>query len=153
MNFGSADEILAFAIDKEKEAVAFYTELSKKEGIQALKETFIEMAQEEARHVRMLTGIRGNRHIVDSYPMNEIADLRISDYLTDKEYSEGMILPDILLLAMKREEMAVKLYRNMAQQSKNPDAKDLFDLLVHEESKHKKKFEVMYDDYADTQGN
>jgi rubrerythrin len=153
MNFGSFDEILAFAIDKEKEAVAFYTDLSKKENIQALKKTFFELAQEEARHVKMLTGMKGNKGIVESYPIKEITDLKISDYLVDTEYVEGMILPDILVLAMKREEMAVKLYRSMAQQSKNAEAKDLFNLLVREESQHKRTFEVMYDDYAKTQGN
>ena len=31
MNFKSIDEILGFAIEKEKEAVAFYTDLSKKQ--------------------------------------------------------------------------------------------------------------------------
>ncbi len=56
MNFASIDEILAFAVDREKEAVTFYTDLSKLEKISSLKKTFTELAQEEAKHVKLLTG-------------------------------------------------------------------------------------------------
>ena len=40
MSFSYIDEIFAFAIEKEEEAVAFYMDLSKKEKFASLKETF-----------------------------------------------------------------------------------------------------------------
>jgi rubrerythrin len=153
MNFGSIDEVLNFAIDKEKEAVAFYNDLSKKESIASLKETFKELAQEEARHVKLLTGIRMNQSVINSYEIKQVADLKISDYLVEKEYVEGMLMEDILTLAMKREEMAVKLYRDLAQKSAHQESVKLFNLLVQEESQHKLMFEKMYDNYLQGQGN
>jgi rubrerythrin len=153
MNFGSIDEVLNFAIDKEKEAVAFYNDLSKKESIASLKETFKGLAQEEARHVKLLTGIRMNQSVINSYEVKQVADLKISDYLTEKEYVEGMLMEDILTLAMKREEMAVKLYKDLAQKSTHQESVKLFNLLVQEESQHKLAFEKMYDNYLQGQGN
>lgn len=153
MNFESVDAILEFAIGKEKEAVAFYTDLSKKEATRSLQQTFKELAQEEAKHVKLLTSISKNKVAIDSYEVKEIADLKISDYLTEVEYEEGMPMEDIITLAMKREEMAVKLYTDLADRSDNDDSVKLFRLLVQEESEHKLTFEQMYDDYLQGQGN
>ena len=153
MNFGSVDEILEFAIGKEKEAVSFYTDLRDKESTSSLKETFRELAQEEAKHVKMLTSLSKNKAAIDSYEPKIVADLKISDYLTEKEYEEGMPMEDIITLAMKREEMAVKLYKDLTNKSTNEEAKKLFTILVQEESEHKLTFEKMYDDYLDGQGN
>ena len=153
MNFASVDEILTFAIDREKEAVSFYTDLSKKESTQSMKQTFNELAQEEAKHVKLLTGFSKNKAAIASYQVKEIADLKISDYLTDIEYTEGMIMEDVLTLAMKREEMAVKLYNDMSEKTQDQEAVKLFRLLVQEESEHKLKFEQMYDDCLQDQGN
>jgi rubrerythrin len=153
MNFHSIDHILEFAIDKEKEAVTFYTDLSRKEAISSLKETFRELAQEEARHVKMLTTIAKNKTTIASYELKKVADLKISDYLVDKEYVEGMGLEDILTIAMKREEMAVKLYKELATKSSDQEAVKLFTLLAQEEAQHKLTFEKNYDDLLQKQGN
>lgn len=153
MNFRSIDEILGFAIDKEKEAVTFYSELSKKELIADLAKTFKELAQEEAKHVKLLTNISKNRNVIDSYELKKVTDLKISDYLVEKEYSEGMPMQDILVLAMKREEMAVKLYTNLAMCSADDEFIKLFKLLAQEETKHKLTFETLYDNDLAGQGN
>jgi rubrerythrin len=153
MNFRSIDEILGFAIDKEKEAVTFYSELSKKESIADLAKTFKELAQEEAKHVKLLTNISKNRNVIDSYELKKVTDLKISDYLVEKEYSEGMPMQDILVLAMKREEMAVKLYTNLAMCSADDEFIKLFKLLAQEETKHKLTFETLYDNDLAGQGN
>jgi rubrerythrin len=153
MNFKSIDEILRFAIDKEKEAVTFYTELSKKESIAALAKTFKELAQEEAKHVKLLTNISKNQKGIDSYELKKVTDLKISDYMVEMEYTEGMPMQDILVLAMKREEMAVKLYTNLAMGSVDDEFVKLFKLLAQEEAKHKLTFERLYDDDLAGQGN
>ena len=153
MQFKSLDEILGFAIEKEKEAVTFYNDLSKKETLSALTKTFKELAQEEAKHVKLLTNISMNKDVINSYELKKIPDLKISDYLVAMEYSEGMVMQDILILAMKREEMAVKLYTQMALGAGDEESVKLFKLLAQEEAKHKLTFEVLYDDSLAGQGN
>ncbi len=146
MNFGSVDEILDFAIGKEKEAVVFYNDLNKKETSKSLKETFKDLAQEEAKHVKLLTTISKNRETIESYKEEKITDLKISDYMVEKEYEEGMPLQDILVIAMKREEAAVKLYNDLSQRTDHEESVKLFKLLAQEEAEHKYTFEKMYDD-------
>ena len=147
MSFKSMDEILAYAIEKEEEAVAFYTGLSKKEGFASVKETFKNFADEEKKHVKMLQGLSQDSSKVESYEVKNIPDLKISDYMVDIEYSEGMMMPEILRLAMKREEQAVKLYRDLGEKSPTPELQKIFQILVQEESKHKLVLETMYDDF------
>ena len=153
MTFGSVDEILKFAIDKEKEAVAFYKKLAGEATRDSLKETFASFAKEEAKHAALLSDIAGNKEKIDSYEFKPVVDLKISDYMVETEYKEGMPMPEILKLAMKREEKAVKLYQTLSDQTDNADAKKVFEILVQEESKHKLALESMYDDYLAEQDN
>ncbi len=147
MEFGSVDEIIKFAIGNEKEAVDFYTSLAKDATRASLKETFERFAQEEEKHVSLLEDMAGNKEKIDSYEFAKIPDLKISDYMVEIEYKQGMPMPEILKIAMKREEKAVKLYSMMADQTDKEDVKKVFNILVQEESKHKLALESMYDDY------
>jgi rubrerythrin len=153
MNFGSVDEILNFAIDREKEAVEFYASLAKEATRDSLKQTFEGFSKEEQKHVDLLSDISGNKEKIDSYELKTITDLKISDYLVEKEYETGMPMPEILKLAMKKEEMAVKLYTKLADETDDADAKKVFQILTQEEAKHKLGLETMYDDYLADQDN
>ena len=153
MKFGSVDEILNYAIDREKEAVEFYASLADQATRASLKETFARFAKEEGKHVTLLSDISGNKEKIDAYEFKKITDLKISDYMVEVEYEEGMPMPEILKIAMKREEKAVKLYGDMADQTDHVDAKKVFQILVQEESKHKLALESMYDDYLADQDN
>ncbi len=48
---------------------------------------------------------------------------------------------DILRLVVKNEEHSVKLYNDLKESCMEEDLKRLFEFLVHEEAKHKLKFE------------
>lgn len=153
MKFGSIDEILTFAIDKENEAVEFYSSLAAEATRASLKGIFESFAKEEEKHATLLSDISGNKGKIESYEFKKIPDLKISDYMVETEYVQGMPMPEILKVAMKREEHAVKLYQTLADQTDNPDAKKVFTMLVQEESKHKLGLESMYDDYLADQDN
>ena len=152
MEFGSIEEILSFAIEKENEAADFYKKNAAEATRKSLKETFESFAKEEEKHAALLSDIAGNKEKIDSYEFKKITDLKISDYMVEMEYEEGMPMEDIITLAMKREEMAVKLYRDLAGKTDDGETQKLFNLLVQEESEHKLTFEKMYDDYLEGQG-
>ncbi len=153
MEFKSVDDILEFAINRENEAVEFYTSLATEATRESLKETFKSFAGEEQKHADLLSDISGNKAKIDSYEFKPVANLKISDYMVETEYKQGMPMPEILKIAMKREEKAVKIYTTLGNQTDNEDAKKVFKILVQEESKHKLALETMYDDYlADQEG-
>ncbi|MBF0201087.1 MAG: ferritin family protein [Desulfamplus sp.] len=147
MNFESVDDILVYAIEKENEAVQFYMDLAGKEKFKSVKETFENFAGEEQKHADLLNGLKTDKTKVEDYDLKSIPDLKISDYLVETEYKEGMFMQDILRLAMKREEMAVKLYKDLAGKTDNSEVVKVLNILSQEEAKHKLALETMYDDF------
>ena len=51
-----------------------------------------------------------------------------------------------LILAMKKEKAAFRLYTDLAASTEDEGIRDLFQGLAQEEAKHKLRFEVEYDD-------
>jgi rubrerythrin len=78
--------------------------------------------------------------------IEKVPDLKISDYITDAEFKPDMPYANILRMAIKMEERALKLYNNMNQSNKDENLKKLFSLLANEEAKHKLRLEKIYDD-------
>ena len=151
MQFQSFEEIMSYALDKEKEAAAFYEEASKQEKFSGAKETFQSFAKEEKKHQHMLENF--SEENIEYYKIEKIPDLKRSDYLVDMEYEPGMGYSDILRLAMKREEKAVKFYTDYSEKAEKKEHEKLFQILAQEESKHKLKLETMLDDYLAEMGD
>ena len=153
MNFASMDDILDFAIGKEREAVDFYTGLSKQETFSSAKSILEEFAGEEKKHEDLLVKFKENRQVLDNYKFEWITDLKRSDYVVDITYEKGMPFTDTLRLAMKREEKALKLYNELMDKADDDDVKKVFKMLCQEEAKHKNVLETIYDDYMAEQGD
>jgi rubrerythrin len=73
--------------------------------------------------------------------------------MVDIEYEKGMHYTDILRLAMKREEKALKLYNELQTKIQGEAYLKLFKILAQEEAKHKRALETLYDDYMADQGD
>jgi len=145
MRFETFSEIMDFAIEKEKEAAAFYEDASKMERFSGARETLESFAREERKHQDMLENF--SKENIDRYPIEKIPDLKRSDYLVDMDYEPGLAYPDLLRLAMKREEKAFKFYNDFSEGADTAEHKKLFQILAQEESKHKLKLETILDDY------
>ena len=153
MNFKSMDDILDFAIEKEREAVAFYTDLSNEASFTSAKSVLQEFANEEKKHEQLLIGFKENREALNSYRFEWITDIKRSDYMVDITYEKGMPFTDTLRLAMKREEKALKLYNELIEKTDDKGVKKVFKMLCQEEAKHKNILETIYDDHMAQQGD
>ncbi len=144
--FKNIDDILEFAINSEQEAVDFYTELANNASNEEMKEVFTQFAGEEMGHKRKLMNIKesGTFEVRET----EIRDLKIADYLVDVEPHPNMSYQEALMIAMKKEKSAFKLYSNLAAKAPTSEMKDLFNGLALEESKHKLRFELEYDEFV-----
>ncbi|MCX6283005.1 MAG: ferritin family protein [Bacteroidetes bacterium] len=142
--FKNITEILDFAIGEEQAAVDFYLLLSAQSKSSETKNIFNEFAEEEMRHKANLTKIKenGTLHLSDE----KVRDLKISEYLIDVKPSPGMTYQDALILAMKKEKAAFRMYTVLAAQAEDPAVKELLQSLALEESRHKLRFEIEYDD-------
>ena len=144
MQFDSLVDVLEFAIRKEEEAAELYTGLARNMEQPHMAKIFEEFAAEEREHKRkILTVLTGRPAWI---PQPRIADLNISDHLLDVVPSPDMDYQHALIIAMKAEKAAYKMYMNLSDAAEDEGMKDLFYLLAQEEAKHKLRFEIEYDD-------
>ena len=59
MTFDSFEDLIEFAIEKEKEASDFYADLAQETSFSGVKEALLEMSQEEKKHQTMLENLGG----------------------------------------------------------------------------------------------
>lgn len=142
-SFNTIEEILLFAINSEQESVDFYSRLSAQVNNPEMKQIFRQYAHEEMNHKARLLEIRETGQM--EVKTEKVNDLRISDYVVDVMPSPDMSYSDALVLAMKKEKAAFRLYLDLAERANDEDVKAVFLNLAQEESKHKLRFEVEYD--------
>jgi len=145
-NWKSVDEILDFAIKGEEEAAAFYKEMATRVEKDWMQKAFLTFAKEEEGHKAKLEGIKSGKKLFPS--QKTVLDLKIGDYLVDAEVTPGMDYQDALIVAMKKEKAAFKLYSDLAQSTDDPDLRNTLLALAHEEANHKLRFEVEYDEFV-----
>ena len=143
--FESADEILDFAIEREIEANQFYTELAEKADNPAMREVFAGFAKEEAGHKVKLEAVKRGELVMKP---DSVRSLGIADYVVDVEPKKDMSYADVLVVAMKKEKAAYRLYLDLAAVAEAEELTNTFLALAQEEAKHKLRFEIEYDDYV-----
>ena len=85
-----------------------------------------------------------NAIVADLKPQEAV---RLSDVKIDAEKQAAELdYQQALILAMKKEKAAFKLYHDLAAKVEDDSIKDLFLGLAQEEAKHKLRFEIEYDE-------
>ena len=139
------DELVQFAIDKEQEAVDFYSDMANRTQSPSGKSMFNELADMERGHKTKLEKL--DLGYFSSKELKPPEDLKISDYLVDVELTPDSSYQDILLCAAKGERAAFDLYTDLAGvYATVPEIKTMFEVLANEEALHKLKLEREYDD-------
>lgn len=141
--FESVDDILEFAIAGEVAASQFYMELAGKMKNPAMTKVFEDFAKEELGHKSRLENIKQGKTLEST---KKVADLKMSDYVVDIEPKPDMDYGDALVLAMKKEEAAHRLYLDLAAVAEAEELTDIFLYIAEEEAKHKLRFETEYDE-------
>jgi len=146
MGLRSFKEVVKFAIGREEDAIKAYDGMSKKTQSPGLKKMLLELRDEEKKHKKLLKNIDDAE--IQNLEIKDVLDLKISDYLTAEPPGEGMTFQDLLILAAKKEQEAVRLYSNMAESVEDPEMKKLFEFLIQQEKSHKLKLEKEYDEHV-----
>jgi rubrerythrin len=110
----------------------------------ATAKIFKDLAAEEMKHRAILENLEGSGGLK---PANfVVADLKVSDYLVEVEPSANMDYQDALILAMKREKAAYRLYIDLAEGAQDQVLKETFENLAQKEAGHKLRLETIYDE-------
>ena len=141
----SMNEVLDFAIAREIEASQFYTDLAAMMGNATMQQAFLDFAQEELGHKAKLEAVRRGDYAL-SKGDREVKGLGLADYLVESEPSPEMTYAEALVLAMKKEKAAYRMYMDLAAAVKTEELVEMFRALAAEEAKHKLRFEIEYDE-------
>lgn len=141
--FSAIDQILDFAIARETEANKFYTELAKRMKKPEMRQVFEEFAIEEMGHRMKLEAVKAGEIEMQE---EQISTINVADYMVDVEVQSDMNYADALVVGMKKEKAAYRLYMDLAAIAEAEELTNVFLLLAQEEAKHKLRFEIEYDD-------
>ena len=144
MDFSTLQEVIQFAIAKEKNAQTFYRSAASLSQYPGIGPLFLELAAEEEKHQKLLEELPDPLTLPEK--SREIPDLKISDYLMDLKFQKDLKYQDVMILAMKNEEKSLKFYRAWESKTQNPAMKKLFTYLGDQEAEHKYRLESIYDE-------
>lgn len=139
-------EILEVAIDFERTARDFYTDLipKVKKNIRYIVE---ELAEEEQEHFDLFTEMLA-RNDLETQLKKEIerpvSDHKFSDCIHLPDLGESPTDQDVLEYALMREHTAMEQYHALAKNVEAGAIQDLFLFLANEETKHKNELEKVY---------
>jgi len=144
MAFNSVDEILDFAIQKEEESAHMYTDLAGTMKKVYMREVFAGFAREEEGHKKKLLEIKKGKLLLSAAA--KVLDLKIADYVADVAPRADLDYQDALILAMKKEKAAFRLYTDLAGATDDHALRATLLDLAQEEARHKLRFEIEYDE-------
>ena len=143
MNEDKTVEILKNAILLEKRGKAFYQKVAEQATGKAVKAFFETMADEEVKHVKILTdqykAYQQNHEFnpgdYTEDPSGDIASMVISAEL-QAEISAADYEAAAISAAMSMEENAIKLYADRSAEADDPNEKALYKWLAEWENQH-----------------
>jgi rubrerythrin len=143
--FKTINDIISLALEKEREAVQFYTQASAMVVNPGTKVMLKELAVEEGKHVAMLTDIQAGKAIetVGAKPLPPAMDL--GKYLVSETISDISTPQDIMIIAIKREDKAIAFYSSQLPVVSGTDLQAVFEHLLTWEQEHKERLEAEYD--------
>jgi len=134
-------KIIQMAIGNEVAAYQFYKSVCDTTKDANLKSIFGKMAEEEKKHKvfleECLTGAK-------ALQFDEVADYKVSQTVDKPQLSMSLKPADAIALAMKEEEEAMVMYQALADSSKDPEQKKMFQSLSAMEKGHKANLENIY---------
>jgi rubrerythrin len=140
------EEVVDFAIREETKAYVSYMAFASQAKHPWTRKAFEGFAAEEVAHIGRLVEMKKAGHAY--YKAEDVPDLKTGEYLTaELSPSEDMDTREAYVLAIRAEEAAVNLYRELAAKAEVPEVQRLLLNLAQEEAKHKLKLEMEYDDH------
>jgi rubrerythrin len=143
-NFETTEQALDFAIEREKDAQAFYLEWAEKATDPEMTRVFLEFAEQECQHRETLERVRKGGKVFQ-FKEGLFPSMHLKDFALDACMGPDMTLEDALAVAMKREKASYRTYLELAAATEAGALVDTFLSLAHEEANHRVRLEIEYD--------
>lgn len=147
MDVEKYNKAIADAIQSEIDAKDFYTRVAEKIKDNGLKKLFENLAEEEAKHERILKNVLSQQKMDTTYFKFD-QDYKVAETIEMPEVTADMDLKAAIGIAMKNEELAMKNYQALADNCRDTELKAVFLDLAAMERSHKFKMESTFVDVA-----
>jgi len=136
------NDVLDFAISGESKAAELYTKMAATANNPWVRKTLEGFAQEELQHGKKLKAVRAGR---STLKREGVGDLGLAEKLDDVEPHPDMDYPELLVFAIKKENLSHGLYSRLASIFTEPELQETFLALAEQEAEHKRRFEMEYE--------
>ncbi len=144
IEFGSMEEILTFAVNKEEASYLFYTDMARMTEDKDVSRLFEDFAAEELRHREQLRlEIMKMGKVVSTD--DDWSNRTRAEYAVEGDLPEDFSYTDALKLAISKENAAFKLYVDVLKLTEDEEAIEVFIALAEDEVRHKIKFQSEYE--------
>jgi rubrerythrin len=144
--FASIAEIIDFAIGREQEARRAYLAFAQTTNRKGFRQLLLTMADMEGEHEKKLLELRGRGDPAGLFKPPHGSDLRLAGQMPEMQFSPNMEYGDFLVLVMKKEAEAERLYTRLMGLADDAEARGLFGLLAQEEAAHRAWAQERYDE-------
>jgi rubrerythrin len=145
IEYKTVQDVIKLALEKEQEAVTFYTKAVSIVTNPGTRIMLAELAKEEEQHVAYLSDIQAGKTAASAGSRPLPAGMDLSAYLKAEPLSDNSTPQDVMLLAIKREERAVAFYTAQLPVVSGTELQPLFEQLLAWEKEHKERLEAEYD--------
>ncbi len=135
-------DVLDFAIAGESKAAELYTEMAATAKNPWMRRALESFAQQELQHGKKLKAVRAGRITLKR---EGVGDLGLADKLDDVQPHPDMDYPELLVFAIKKENVSHGLYTRLASIFTEPELQETFLTLAEQEAEHKRRFEMEYE--------
>jgi len=136
----TAKDIINFAIAREQYAHELYKSMAKREVYSNVAQLCEQLAAEELGHKQKLQ---------QDFMMSSqtASSMDVSEYVVHNEQKTVfMDCQEFLAFAVKKEDRAIKFYKEMAEEAANTQCRNVFLALAAEEKKHKEALQKKLED-------
>ena len=130
-------DIIPFAMEREIEANELYLYMAASMTNPQIRTACENFAKDELDHK---TKLEQELLKIDE----TAADLNLADYVMVAGNPMNMDDEDLLIFAIKKEQLSIDLYNNLAAMVKDKESQRVLKFLIKEETDHKQRFETEY---------
>ena len=145
----NVEGILCYAISREVEANVFYNLLSQYVDDPQIRVICSDLAGEELEHkARLELEIMKLGRVAKPFTFSRQNGSLLPkplDYMLEMAKVMQLDLPQLVLLAMKKEKIAFRFYIDFLPKVQDEQCRDVLIELAEEEARHKIRFELEYD--------
>lgn len=147
MKFKTLDDVLKYAIGKEKKSNQLYRMFQKKVKDPAAKKLLGELAEQETGHRKILEEALKTHKMHNIGGKCEVADMKLADYMVERELGPDSDPQDVMMFAMQMEKLSYDFYRELLKNYEGTKLGSAFAKLSDEERCHKETLEKEYEEH------